>query len=94
MWNMIKFHHVRSETTNTFTNMKKYFTIYRNWRVLVLCAIAMFAAIFIFGDTEDIGYLLLTKVIGFVLAYLCYRLGKYWNSKGKISELMELANEE
>lgn len=73
--------------------MDKYFKIYRNWRVHVLTLLCMVAALFILGDCDDMGYLLLTKGIGFALAYIIYRLGKYWNAKGKIDDLMALAEE-
>lgn len=74
--------------------MRELFTPFRNWRVIVLAVLVMAAAVFILGDCDDMGYLLFTKVIGFSLAYIIYRLGKYWNVKGKINELMVLAEEE
>lgn len=74
--------------------MDKYFKIYRNWRVHVLTLLCMVAALFILGDCDDMGYLLLTKGIGFGVAYIIYRLGKYWDAKGKINELTALAEEE
>lgn len=74
--------------------MDKYFKIYRNWRVHVLIILVMVAMFLLLGDCEDMGYLLLTKGIGFGVAYIIYRLGKYWNAKGKINELMALAEEE
>lgn len=74
--------------------MDKYFKIYRNWRVHVLTILVMVAMFLLLGDCDDMGYLLLTKGIGFGVAYIIYRLGKYWNVKGKINELMALAEEE
>lgn len=74
--------------------MDKYFKIYRNWRVHVLTLLCMVAALFILGDSDDMGYLLFTKGVGFGLAYIIYRLGKYWDAKGKINELTALAEEE
>jgi hypothetical protein len=74
--------------------MDKYFKIYRNWRVHVLTILVMVAMFLLLGDCDDMGYLLLTKGIGFGVAYIIYRLGKYWNAKGKINELMALAEEE
>ena len=76
--------------------MKELFTPFRNWRVIVLAVLVMVAAVFFLGDCDcdDMGYLLLTKGIGFGIAYITYRLGKYWKAKGKINELMELAEEE
>lgn len=73
--------------------MDKYFKIYRNWRVHVLTLLCMVAALFILGDCDDMGYLLFTKGVGFGLAYIIYRLGKYWDAKGKLN-LTALAEEE
>lgn len=74
--------------------MKELFTPFRNWRVIVLAVLVMVAAVFILGDFDDMGYLLFTKGVGFGLAYIIYRLGKYWDAKGKINELTALAEEE
>lgn len=74
--------------------MDKYFKIYRNWRVHVLTLLCMVAALFILGDCDDMGYLLFTKGVGLGIAYIIYRLGKYWDAKGKINELTALAEEE
>ena len=74
--------------------MTELFTPFRNWRVIVLAVLVMFAAVFILGDCDDMGYLLFTKGVGFGLAYIIYRLGKYWDAKGKINELTSLAEEE
>ena len=73
--------------------MDKYFKIYRNWRVHVLTLLCMVAALFILGDCDDMGYLLFTKGVGFGLVYIIYRLGKYWDAKGKLNELTALAEE-
>ena len=74
--------------------MKELFTPFRNWRVIVLAVLVMVAAVFILGECDDMGYLMFTKFIGFSLAYIIYRLGKYWDAKGKINELTALAEEE
>ena len=74
--------------------MDKYFKIYRNWRVHVLTILVMVAMFLLLGDCDDMGYLLFTKGVGFGLAYIIYRLGKYWDAKGKINELTALAEEE
>lgn len=74
--------------------MKELFTPFRNWRVIVLAVLMMVAAVFILGECDDMGYFLFTKVIGSGLAYIIYRLGKYWDAKGKINELKALAEEE
>lgn len=74
--------------------MKELFTPFRNLRVIVLAVLVMVAAVLILGECDDMGNLLFTKCVGFGLAYIIYRLGKYWDAKGKINELTELAEEE
>ena len=74
--------------------MNKFFNVYLNWRVNVLAILVMIVIILIASENENLFLLLLTRIAGFVLGYLTFRLGKYWNSKGKIDELMELAEEE
>lgn len=74
--------------------MKTYLSILLNWRVLILAALSVVAAILILGESDDMQQLLTTKGIGFGIAYIIYRIGKYWNAKGKINELMSLAEEE
>ena len=74
--------------------MKELFTPFRNWRVIVLAVLVMVAAVFILGECDDMGYLLFTKGVGLGIAYIIYRLGKYWDAKGKINELTALAEEE
>lgn len=74
--------------------MDKYFKIYRNWRVHVLTILVMVAMFLLLGDCDDMGYLLFTKGVGIALACIIYRLGKYWDAKGKINELTALAEEE
>lgn len=74
--------------------MKELFIPFRNWRVWCLGIIAMFAFMLLCGETDDFGYFVFIKVLGFAAAYGCYRLGKYWNGKGKINKLMTLAEED
>ncbi len=77
--------------------MKQFFTPFTNWRVHVLAVLAMAALVLLVSEPDDSAPLLTylaVKAAGFALAYVIYRLGRYWNSKGKINELMALANEE
>ncbi len=74
--------------------MEKHLNIYRNWRVYVLTILSVLAALLILGECEGVTAILLTKGIGFGLAYITYRLGKYWDGKGKIKDLMSLADED
>jgi len=74
--------------------MNKFFKVYLNWRVNVLTILAMVVTILIASENESLLLFVLDKIAGFVLGYLTFRLGKYWHSKGKIDELMELAKEE
>ncbi len=74
--------------------MNKYFKAYLNWRVNVLSILAIVVTLLIVADSEDLLVLFLTKIAGLSLGYLAFRMGRYWHSKGKIDELMELAKEE
>lgn len=61
--------------------------IYSNWRLHVLAIIAITALTLVLGETEDILTLILTKIAGFALFYLCYRLGRRWDKV--LSEITE-----
>lgn len=74
--------------------MNKFFKVHLNWRINVLVVLAMVITILVASDCDNIFLLFLTKIAGFLLGYLTFRLGKYWNSHNKINELRELANEE
>ena len=74
--------------------MKELFTPFRNWRVIVLAVLVMVAAVLLLCECDDMGNLIFAKGVCFVLAYIIYRLGKYWDAKGKINELTALAEEE
>ena len=74
--------------------MKELFTPFRNWRVWCLGIIATVAFMLLCGETDDFGYFVFIKALGFGLAYIIYRLGKYWDAKGKINELTALAEED
>lgn len=74
--------------------MDKFFKAYLNWRINVLSILSIIVMIFIISDSENVLVFALTKISGFILGYLTFILGKYWDSKGKINELTELANEE
>lgn len=60
-----------------------------NWRIHVLAILAMIALILLAGDSEDITTFFVTKVIGFGICYITYRLAKYWHSRGLIDEIEE-----
>lgn len=76
--------------------MKELLIPFTNWRVHVLAALGMVAAILLSGTNDDAGMLtfIIVKAAGFALAYGIHRLAKHWDSKGKINELMALADEE
>lgn len=74
--------------------MNKFFKVYLNWRVNILTILAMVVTILIASENESLSQLFLTKIAGLSLGYLTFRLFLYWNSKGKIDELMELADED
>ncbi len=77
--------------------MKELFTPFTNWRVHVLAALALVALVLLASESSDDTSLLTmlsVKAAGFAIAYAAYRLGRYWDGKGKINELMQLAKEE
>lgn len=74
--------------------MKDIFFPFRNWRTHVLTVLAFVAIVLLIGETDSLAVILITKPLGLAVCYGIYRLGKYWDSKGKINELMQLANEE
>lgn len=74
--------------------MDKFFKAYLNWRINVLSILSIIVMIFIISDSENVLVFALTKISGFVLGYLTFILGKYWDSKGKINELTEIAKDE
>ena len=67
--------------------MKKYLLPLLNWRVIVLTALAIVAAFLILGDTDTPAVFLTIKVAGAGIAYLAYRLARYWDARGLIDEL-------
>ena len=74
--------------------MEKSIKPFFNWRTHVLAIIAAIALILLIGETYSIVTMLFTKAAAAILAILCYALARYWDSKGKISELKELINED
>lgn len=74
--------------------MKKYLSIYTNWRNDVLLALFCIALFLICGDSENTLTFILTKVMGAAVAYAFYKLFRYWNERGEIKELTALAIEE
>lgn len=81
-------------TIQNYNDMKKYMTIFLNWRLNLLMVIGMASLIFLAGDTEDMSAFIWSKAVGLTLLYTCYRLGKYWDGKGKFDDLKALADED
>lgn len=67
--------------------MKKYLSIYKNWRNDVLFAIFFLSLILLLGNTDDLLMFFVTKLLSFCGFALLGLLFKYWNSRGLISEL-------
>ncbi len=77
--------------------MNKYLIPFTNWRTHALTVLGTAAALLLLSETSEEASLLTlvaVKSVGFGLACLIYRLGKHWNSKGKIDGLIRLAKEE
>ncbi len=58
-----------------------------NWRIDALMLLAVAAMLLIFSESEKLSVLIATKVVGFALAYGCWRLAQRWDAKGLIDEL-------
>ncbi len=67
--------------------MKQYIKPFLNWRINLLMALAIVALALILSECEKISTLLIVKVVGFAIAYGCYRLAQRWDRKGLINEL-------
>ncbi len=76
--------------------MLKIISNYRYWVLLVLTLIALFGLFAVPSDTLPGIYwvycLISSKLLGFVIIYLAYRLYKRWERKGAIDELINLKN--
>lgn len=73
--------------------MKEFIDLFKNWRVVALMTVFIFATILILGEANDLSVLILTKIIGFTLIYACIVLHNTWNRKGKIDELKNYFNQ-
>lgn len=67
--------------------MRPYLQLLTNWRIDLLMVLAIVALVLILGECEDLSTLLATKLVGFALAYGCYKLSQAWDKKGLIDEL-------
>lgn len=67
--------------------MKQYLKPFINWRIDLLVLLAMVAMLLILSECDKLSTLLTTKVVGFAIAYGCYRLAQRWDRKGLINEL-------
>ena len=74
--------------------MKKYLKIYLNWRINVLALLAVTAIVLITSNCDRPLAFILTKVMGFMLGYLTYCFGRYWQDRGELKELELLDDEE
>lgn len=67
----------------------KYLKIFKNWRIIALTVMAVAAFILILGESEKATVIAITKLIGFTLAFFCYKIAKDWHEKGLINEINE-----
>lgn len=63
----------------------KYMAIFTNLRILTLTALFSASAMLLLCDSDDIGWLVATKALGFSMMYAVTRLHGRW--KGKMNEL-------
>ena len=74
--------------------MKQSIKPFLNWRTHVLLIIVAPALILILGECDDMLRLVITKVAGFLLAYIACMLGSYWHRNGKLNELTDITEED
>jgi len=74
--------------------MKKYLSIYKNWRNDTLFAIFFLSLILLLGNTDDLLMFVVTKLLSFCSFTLLSLLFKYWNSRGLIKELTGIGEED
>lgn len=74
--------------------MNKYLKIYLNWRINVLALLDVTAIVLITSNCDIPLAFILTKVMGFMLGYLTYCFGRYWQDRGELKELELLDDEE
>lgn len=74
--------------------MNKYLKIYLNWRINAMALLAVTAIVLITSNCDSPLAFILTKVMGFLLGYLTYRFGRYWQDRGELKELELLDDED
>lgn len=74
--------------------MKKYLSIYKNWRNDTLFALFFLSLILLLGNTDDLTMFVVTKLLSFCGFALLGLLFKYWNSRGLIKELTGIGEED
>lgn len=67
--------------------MKQYLRIFHNWRINALFALSALALLLIIGESDDLTALAVTKILGFGLGFIAYRLAALWDAQGKLQEL-------
>lgn len=65
----------------------KYLKVFRNWRIVALTVFSIAALLLILGDGDNVAVIVFTKLVGFAIGYLVYRIGKDWKGRGMLDEL-------
>ena len=73
--------------------MKELLKPLKNWRTILLLLLAMPAAFLILCEAEDTSVFIKAKVCGALLATVTYLLARYWDARGKLPELADLAKD-
>lgn len=74
--------------------MKKFFSIYANWRADVLFAIMAVGLVLLFAENDSIGELIATKIAAIVCGIIFSALFSKWETEGKLTELTDFIKEE
>ena len=68
--------------------------LFRNWRIDVLFVLCIIQVVLTFASSEDIPTLFTIKLFAYIVGYIIYRLFKYWDARGKLTELAQFTEEE
>lgn len=74
--------------------MKKFLSIYLNWRNDVLMLIFAISVIMLVCETENLILFAFTKLLAFIGFCLFALLFSYWDSKGEVGNLSDLIGDD
>lgn len=74
--------------------MDKYIRLHRNMRINALLIMGLIALLLICSDADSALLLIGTKVAGFILTAIAFKLARRWHRAGLLKEVDEFINGE